>query len=85
MARSLAYLEVTLAIAMVLWAAEMKVADGEEGRLGEGGWGKARESLRERRGEYQIWDQIGSGKDGPLLCFRLRKESGAAWNELLET
>lgn len=72
----------TLAIATVLWAAEMKVADGEEGRLGEGGWGKAQEVLRERKGEFQVWDRITSGKDGPLLCFRLRDESSANWNEM---
>lgn len=83
-ARSLAYLEMTLAVATVLWAMEMKVADGDEGRLGEGGWGKAKEVLRERKGEYQVWDQITSSKDGPLLCFRLRNESSAAWDELLK-
>ena len=84
-ARSLAYLEMTLAVATVLWAMDMKVADGEEGRLGEGGWGLAKEVLRERKGEYQVWDQITSGKDGPLLCFRLRNESRAAWDELIKT
>lgn len=85
MARSLAYLEMTLAVVTVLWAMEMKVADGDQGRLGEGGWGKAKEVLRERKGEYQVWDQITSSKDGPLLCFRLRNESSAAWDELLKT
>lgn len=85
MARSLAYLEMTLAVATVLWAAEMKVADGEEGRLGEGGWGKAKEPMRERNGEYQLWDQVTSGREGPLLCFRPRNGISAAWNEFLET
>lgn len=84
-ARSLAYLEMTLTVATVLWAAELKVADGEQGRLGEGGWGNAKEALRSRKGEYQLWDQITSAKDGPLLCFRLRNESNAAWKEYVET
>lgn len=85
MARSLAYFEMTLAIATVLWAAEMKAANGDEGRLGEGGFGRAKDVLRQRKGEYQVWDQISTSKEGPMLCFRLRNESRVAWKEMLET
>ena len=51
-ARPLAYLEMTLAVARVLWAADMRAVGGEEGKVGEGhpslGWG------RHRVEEYQL-------------------------------
>ena len=51
-ARPLAYLEMTLAVARVLWAADIRAAGGEEGKVGEGhpnlGWG------RHRVEEYQL-------------------------------
>ena len=51
-ARPLAYLEMTLAVARVLWAADIRAAGGDEGKVGEGhpslGWG------RHRPEEYQL-------------------------------
>ena len=51
-ARPLAYLEMTLAVARVLWAADIRAAAGEKGKVGEGhprlGWG------RHRVEEYQL-------------------------------
>jgi len=67
-AKPLAYLELTLAVARVVWLGEMRVA----GREGEGGWGvwKNREV---RKDEYQVEDQMTSWKDGPVLEFRGRE------------
>lgn len=70
-AKPLAYLEMTLAVARVVWLGDMRVA----GREGEGGWGvwKNRET---RKYEYQVEDQMTSWKDGPMLQFRGRERLG---------
>lgn len=51
-ARPLAYLEMTLAVARVLWIGDLRAAGGEQGKVGEGhpklGWG------RHRVEEYQL-------------------------------
>lgn len=65
-AKSLAYVEMTLAVGRVVWLGEMRVA----GREGEGGFGRWEDRGVERKGEYQVEDQMTSKKDGPVLEFR---------------
>ena len=65
-AKPLAYLEMALAVARIVWLGEMRVA----GRDGEGGFGCWEDRGVERKGEYQVEDQMTSSKDGPVLEFR---------------
>jgi len=64
LAKPLAYLELSLALAHIIWLLDFEVADA----TGEGGpsLGKG----RERRGEFQITDMFSSNKEGPVLRFR---------------
>lgn len=70
----MAYLELSVALARVVWLFDFRLASGEgEGggvALGEGRpdaeWG------RHRRGEYQLFDAFVAMKDGPLVEFRAR-------------
>jgi cytochrome P450 len=66
LAKPLAYLELTLALAHMIWLLDFEVVDSTgEGRpeLGRG---------RERKEEFQITDMFSSNKQGPLLRFRRR-------------
>ncbi|KAF2490822.1 cytochrome P450 [Lophium mytilinum] len=72
--RGLAYVELSVTVARVLFLFDMRAKTGET--LGEGGrigvegvdgvWG------REKRAEYQIEDRFASRKDGPVVEFRAR-------------
>ncbi|KAF2809419.1 cytochrome P450 [Mytilinidion resinicola] len=72
--RGLAYVELSVTVARVLFLFDVRAKRGET--LGEGG----REGVqgvegvegRERRGEYQIEDRFASRKDGPVVEFRVR-------------
>ncbi len=66
----MAYLELSLALGRLLWACDMRLAPGEEGRVGEGGEGLGRG--RERPEEFQLVDIFVSEKEGPLAQFRPR-------------
>ncbi|RDW67212.1 cytochrome P450 [Aspergillus mulundensis] len=68
--KSLAYVELHLALANVLWAFDMRVARGTLGRIGEGNVGN--EYGRHRVDEYQLYDHLTAAKEGPYLEFRPR-------------
>ncbi|KAF2018040.1 benzoate 4-monooxygenase cytochrome-like protein P450 [Aaosphaeria arxii CBS 175.79] len=69
--KGLAYVELTVTIARVLFLYDMRLAPGTT--LGAGG--ADLENGRSRPSEYQIEDRFASMKDGPMLQFRPRKES----------
>lgn len=72
LAKPLAYLEMSLALAMILWTMDFETVDGRgEGKPGSGVMG------RERKEEFQIVDMFSSSKEGPVLRFRRREGVGA--------
>jgi cytochrome P450 len=75
--KSMAYLEMSLAVARTLWYFDFKKAPGEAGKLGEGQSG--RQDGRGRQDEFQLYDSIVVDHDGPHLLFVLR---GEYWKEL---
>ncbi|KAH8595275.1 cytochrome P450 [Bisporella sp. PMI_857] len=68
--KDFAYHEVTTTLARLLWAFDMKLAEGRLGNLGGGCKGMGRG--RERAGEYQQWDVFTSTHDGPMIHVRKR-------------
>jgi cytochrome P450 len=66
--RYLAYQEMQLLIARLLFAFDMRL--DESSTLGEGGPGKG--WGRHRKGEYQLLDRFVSMQDGPMVQFRPR-------------
>ncbi|KFZ18059.1 hypothetical protein V501_01384 [Pseudogymnoascus sp. VKM F-4519 (FW-2642)] len=70
-ARNMALLEILLTVAHVVWAMDLKVADGPVGRTGQGGL--AMQRGRERDDEFQVDGHfVTVGKDGPVLQFQKR-------------
>ncbi|KAH4902845.1 hypothetical protein HBI80_129350 [Parastagonospora nodorum] len=67
--KGLAYVELTVTIARVLYLFDMRLAPGTS--LGAGG--KDLEPGRTMANEYQIMDVFASKKDGPMLEFRARE------------
>lgn len=68
-AKPFAYLEMSLAIARLVWLMDFRAADSTgEGRPGSGIVG------RERKEEFQIVDMFSSSKEGPVLQWRRREE-----------
>ncbi|KAL1630658.1 hypothetical protein SLS54_000529 [Diplodia seriata] len=70
--KPMAYLELSLALARLVWACDMRLAPGEAGRVGAGGKGLGRG--REREGEFQLEDIFVSNKTGPMAQFRARRD-----------
>ncbi|GFF89445.1 isotrichodermin C-15 hydroxylase [Aspergillus udagawae] len=68
--KSLAYVELHLALANVLWAFDLRLAPGDLGKVGEGT--EDAEYGRHRVGEYQLWDHLTAAKKGPYLEFSPR-------------
>lgn len=66
-ARPLAYLELSLALAHIIYLFKFESVSS----LGEGGPGKGRG--QERVQEFQIIDMFSSNKEGPILRFRRRR------------
>ncbi|OCL05749.1 cytochrome P450 [Glonium stellatum] len=66
--KGLAYVELTLAIARVLYLFDLRLAPGT--KAGEGSMDL--ELGRQRSQEYQLEDRFASKKDGPIIQFRLR-------------
>lgn len=66
--KGLAYVELSVTIARVLWLYDVRLAPGTD--LGAGRLDA--EVGRTRSGEYQIMDVFASKKDGPVLQFRAR-------------
>lgn len=70
---NLAYLEINLTIARLIWSAEFRVPSypSNLAKVG-GGDPNASEPLRRREDEYQLYDIFASEKEGPMLEFRRR-------------
>ncbi|KAA8564223.1 hypothetical protein EYC84_011169 [Monilinia fructicola] len=69
----LAYQEMKVVLARLIWTFDMKLSSSRKGGgLGEGGKGIGKG--RERKEEFQTWDQFVSRHDGPMVEFRLRSE-----------
>ncbi|RAL61285.1 hypothetical protein DID88_010364 [Monilinia fructigena] len=69
----LAYQEMKVVLARLIWAFDMRLSSQKGVGLGEGrdGMGKG----RERKDEFQTWDQFVSRHEGPMVEFRLRGEN----------
>jgi cytochrome P450 len=70
-AKNFAQMELLLALAHVFWRLEFKKADGELGKIGEGGPGKGRG--REQVGEFQFKSYFTSRLHGPMIQFKKRE------------
>lgn len=70
--KSMAYLEMSLVVARTIWYFDFEKAHGEAGRLGEG-W-PGRKDGRGRVNEFQLYDGIMVGHEGPNLIFTPRGE-----------
>lgn len=69
--KGLAYTEITLVMATLMFLGDFKFADGPLGRLGRGTEGG--EYGRHRENEYQLRDHIAGQKNGPWLQFSRRE------------
>ncbi|KAH9211037.1 cytochrome P450 [Leptodontidium sp. 2 PMI_412] len=73
-AEKMARLELVLTVAHVVWAMDLKIADGPMGRVGQGGLTMG--PGREKEDEFQVTSHfVTIGKDGPILQFRKREQS----------
>jgi cytochrome P450 len=68
------YLESSLVVAKILWYFDFEIPSGALGKVGGGKPGA--EDGREKIGEYQLYDVLSAGHDGPYLMFHPRKGSG---------
>ena len=75
--KSMAYMEISLAIARCLWFFDFETAPGTAGELGAGKPGSG--NGRHRPGEFQLEDIFVALHHGPNLVFTRR---GDAWKEL---
>ncbi|KAL6704672.1 hypothetical protein ACN47E_007954 [Coniothyrium glycines] len=69
--RSLAYLQLKLTLAHVLWRYDLRLAPDECGR---GGGSPELGIGRHREDEFQMWDALGFGRDGPMVEFKLARQ-----------
>lgn len=69
--RSLAYQEMSIIIARIVWLYEIRLQPGSTVGGGRPGLGR----YRERKEEFQTWDGFFSTHDGPLVEFKPRSES----------
>jgi cytochrome P450 len=67
--KGMAYMEMTIALARIMWLYDMRLAPGTN--VGEGGYPGAPYG-RHRKEEFQLEDIFVSEKDGPMVQFRLR-------------
>ncbi|KAH8701262.1 cytochrome P450 [Phaeosphaeriaceae sp. PMI808] len=75
--KPMAYLEISLTIARAVWYFDFQKASGEAGKLGEGLPGRT--DGRGRRDEFQLYEGVVVGHNGPNLVFTPREEY---WREL---
>lgn len=69
--RNLAYMQLKLTLAHVLWRFDVRLAEDERGR----GGGRVGMGVgREREDEFQLWDALGFGRDGPMVEVRVRQD-----------
>ncbi|CAO2649685.1 Nn.00g009770.m01.CDS01 [Neocucurbitaria sp. VM-36] len=66
--RNLAYLQLKITLAHMLRRFDMRLALDEPGR---GGGRKGLGVGREREDEFQLWDALGFGRDGPMVEFKV--------------
>lgn len=66
--KPMAYMELMMTLARLLWGYDMKLAPGSLGKVGEGAPGKG--TGRERRNEFQMEDIFVSSKTGPFALFK---------------
>ncbi|KAI1405733.1 cytochrome P450 [Hypoxylon fuscum] len=71
--KAMAYCEISIVVAKLLWCFDFASATGELGKLGEGAPGRT--DGRGRAGEYQLYDCNSATHDGPNLVFRPRAEA----------
>ncbi|RMD40955.1 hypothetical protein DV735_g4163, partial [Chaetothyriales sp. CBS 134920] len=67
--KPVAYLELRIALASLVWTYDLQETKGPGN---SGGGGSGLEEGRERVNEYQLFDCFGSDRDGPILRFRRR-------------
>ena len=67
--KSMAYKELTIVLARLVYMFDMRIAKGTT--AGEGDPKLGEESLRHRRGEYQGLDKFVLQADGPIVEFKL--------------
>ncbi|KAI8932549.1 hypothetical protein NX059_010724 [Plenodomus lindquistii] len=65
--KNLAYMQLKLTLARLLWRFDFRLAEGDESR---GGGAEGMGVGRQRQGEYQLWDALGFGRDGPVVELR---------------
>ena len=75
--KALAYLQISLALANILYYFDFEQAPGNQGQIGGGV--KGRTDGRGRENEFQLYDILTALHDGPVLMFKERK---AVCNEL---
>jgi cytochrome P450 len=66
--KGLAYVELTLTLAYILWSFDFEITEGAHGSIG-GGNTKS-EYGRHRVDEFQMYDHVTSAKDGPYVRFK---------------
>jgi cytochrome P450 len=66
--RNLAYMQLKLTLAHLLWRFDLREASDEMGR---GGGRMGLGVGRERDDEFQMWDALGFGRDGPMVEVRV--------------
>ena len=79
--RWMASLQISIVIARLVWEFDFKKADGELGRMGEGGPGKGKG--RHVQDQYQLQSNVTSQGVGPALVFRRRPDINEARKEHL--
>jgi hypothetical protein len=70
--KTMAYMEMSNAIARALWYFDFKAAEGSLGAVGGGQPGGP--MGRQRPNEFQLMDHITSSHDGPYIQFKLRAD-----------
>lgn len=70
--KGMAYHEISLTVAKMLWYFDFQYPLGEAGKLGEGQPGRT--DGRGRKDEYQLYDIATADHDGPNLTFKPRED-----------
>jgi len=70
--KGMAYKELTLIVARLVFHFDMRTAPGTT--AGEGDFANGEASLRHRKGEFQGFDKFVLKADGPMVEFRVRDE-----------
>ncbi|TRX96535.1 hypothetical protein FHL15_002807 [Xylaria flabelliformis] len=77
--KSMAYLEISLVLAKIVWYFDFEVASGKLGEIGGGNPNLG--PGREKTSEFQLYEMFTSNHDGPYLVFKPR---GDVWKEIPE-